>query len=164
MWVKRCARVSVAVSQVLSVHISEMNFDHRPPSSHIPVFYRWIFQPPIRWWSSWSKFLPRYIMSVQAAIDGVVVRKSIPRAFTVHVLVTKYTCFVSMGALSCAMLCRDVWVAPCLIQRDLGRALFGASTVSHAVFGLVSLPCGLFSVKTFGLRSTESRWTMQSCI
>ena len=42
-------------------------------------------------------------MSVQAAIDGAEVRKSISRPFTVHLFVTKYTYFVSMDALGCAM-------------------------------------------------------------
>ena len=48
------------------------------------------FQPPISQWSSWWKVLLCYTKSVQAAIDGAEVRKSISGAFTVHLFVTKY--------------------------------------------------------------------------
>ena len=84
-------------------------------------------QPLIRRWSSWWKFLLRYTMSVQAAIDGAEVWKSTFAAFYGTLIVTKYSYFVSMDALGCAMFSAkrfgsrhvwddDIWGARCLMR------------------------------------------------
>ena len=161
---KRCARVLVAVSRVLSLHISEMNFDRRqiyqPPGTKIPIFYRGTFSTTN---SSVIKLIEISSSFHHERSDsnhnrwrrGTGIN---PTGFYGTLICHKVHLFRQYGCFGLRdVWCKEVWVVQCLTRRDLGRALFGASTVSHAVFGLVSLRCAVFSVTTFGLRSTEPR-------